>query len=148
MNFIIKSIATVFGIGYFPLAPGTISSLFCLVFFWFAPEFPVHLWVIVIVVLFFLGVWVSTEAEKIWNLSDPSFIVIDEFVGQLITIFAFQKKISVVVGAFILFRFFDVIKCGPMRYSEKLRNGWGVMMDDVIAGMIGHVILRCILFLV
>lgn len=148
MNFAIKSIATVFGIGYSPVAPGTISSLFCLVIYWFAPELPLHIWGVVIAGLFLIGVWVSTKAEKLWGYQDPSFIVIDEFVGQLIAVVGFQKQIYIAVGAFILFRLLDIIKFKPMNYVEKLPKGWGIMMDDVLAGIIAYVILQCIILLI
>lgn len=140
MKLITKIIATVFGIGYFPKAPGTAASAFCLAFFWFIPGIPPFYLAMVIIGLFFVGVWSSTRAEKIWG-HDPSYIVIDEVVGQLITIAGFEKHISIVIGAFILFRLFDIVKCFPINYAEKLPKGWGVMLDDVAAGILAHLIL-------
>ena len=104
------------------------------------PPLPIHYWAIVILALFFIGVWVSFKAAEPGN-HDPSFIVIDEFVGQLIAVAAFEKSIGFIVGGFILFRLFDITKWPPVGYGEKLPGGWGVMMDDVIAGVIGALIL-------
>ncbi|MBN1352552.1 phosphatidylglycerophosphatase A [candidate division KSB1 bacterium] len=140
MKIIIKAIATVFGIGYFPVAPGTVASAFCLALFWFCPEMTTVFWICLIVFLFLIGVWTSTKAEQFWG-HDPSRVVADEFVGQLIVIVPFEKTAGFIIGAFVLFRLFDITKVAPVSYGEKLPGGWGIMMDDVIAGILAAVVL-------
>jgi phosphatidylglycerophosphatase A len=95
--------------------------------------------------LFFVGVWSAGKAEKAFGRVDPGQVVIDEVVGQIITFIATPRVgwIGLIVG-FILFRAFDIVKPFPARQAERLPGGWGIMMDDAVAGCyssIGLVIL-------
>jgi phosphatidylglycerophosphatase A len=73
---------------------------------------------------------------------DPSVVVIDEVVGMWISLILLPKTIAATVMAFLLFRLFDILKPPPARQSERFRNGWGIMTDDVVAGvyanLVGH----------
>ena len=86
--------------------------------------------------------WASGRAEKISGITDPSFVVIDEVAGQLITLFLLPFSWKILIAGFILFRVFDVIKPFPARRAEKLHGGWGIMMDDVLAGLYGNILLQ------
>jgi phosphatidylglycerophosphatase A len=95
-------------------------------------------------VLFGLGVWAAGEGEKFFGRVDPAPVVIDEVVGQFIP-FLWRPHASwkLLIAGFILFRAFDIVKPFPARRAERARSGWGIMLDDVVAGVyaLGGVIL-------
>ena len=138
-------IGTVFNIGKLPLAPGTWSSLAASLtwFFLFDSVSPIILPIITIL-LFITGI---IACEKIINDTkekDPSRIVIDEWVGQWIAFTFMPVNISILVIGLILFRIFDIFKPFPVKSMEKLSGGWGIMMDDVIAGIMAYILLYAI----
>jgi phosphatidylglycerophosphatase A len=99
-----------------------------------------------LIILFtILGAWSSTVAERYWG-EDPSRVVIDEVVGQWITLLAVPAVFSWwhVLAAFILFRFFDIVKPLGVRQMENFKSGWGIMADDILAGIYGAIILYLI----
>ena len=142
-------IATVGYCGYFPFAPGTIGSaaglLFYLIVWW--SQSPV-VEVALILVLFAIGVWTGTTAEKYFGGIDPGPIVLDEVVGMLITLAFIPVGLSGAVAGFVLFRIFDVIKPFPARRLESLHGGLGVMADDAMAAVYANLTLRGLLWLV
>ena len=142
MRFISNLLATGFYVGYVPLLPGTMGSLLGAFLYWLLPNSTAPSFLIVIAVLFLVGAWASTEVEKQTETRDNQKIVIDEVVGVLITLALFEKELIWMGVGFILFRVFDIIKLFPANYSERLPGGWGVMMDDVVAGVYGAVSLR------
>ena len=142
MRFISNLIATGFYVGYVPLLPGTMGSLLGAFLYWLLPNSTAPSFLTVIAALFFVGAWASTEVEKQTETRDNQKIVIDEVVGVLITLALFEKELIWMGVGFILFRVFDIIKLFPANYSERLPGGWGVMMDDVVAGVYGAVSLR------
>lgn len=144
MRIIPRMIATGFFVGYAPFAPGTVGSLLGLFFYWAIPESDTIFSLLVCVFLFVVGAWSATEVEKESGKKDDPKIVIDEIVGILITFIFFKKDLRVLTIGFFLFRFFDIIKLYPAKLSERLPRGWGVMMDDVIAGIYSAVALRLI----
>ena len=135
-------IGTVFNIGKLPLAPGTWSSFFAvLVWYVFFRELNPKYFLLINIILFFLGLISSEIIIKNSNDHDPSKIVIDEWVGQWISLlFLPITFINAVIG-FILFRFFDISKLKPVSYMEKIQGGWGIMLDDVLAGLLTLIIL-------
>jgi len=134
------SIGTVFGFGYFPKAPGTAGSLAGLLAFWFLPiSFG---WVIfLLTALFFLGVWTSAQIETLEG-TDPGLVVIDEFVGQGIACLLLPKSLLFYALAFILFRFFDILKPLGIDRLQDLPGGWGIMTDDLLAGLYANILLQ------
>jgi phosphatidylglycerophosphatase A len=94
-----------------------------------------------------VGAWASGRAEEISGIIDPSFVVIDEVAGQLITLFLLPFSWKVLVAGFVLFRLFDVIKPFPARRLEKMHGGWGIMMDDVLVGVYANILLHLAVFL-
>lgn len=96
--------------------------------------------------IFFTGVWAANQVEKETKVHDNQIIVIDEIVGMLITVALFEKTLIWLVVGFLLFRFFDIMKPFPANSSEKIPHGWGVMMDDVIAGIYSALCLRLIYY--
>ena len=147
MSFIARLIATGFYTGYAPKAPGTAGSLFGLFLYWAIPESKSVYSLVGIALIFFTGVWAANQVEKETKVRDNQIIVIDEIVGMLITVALFEKTLIWLVVGFLLFRFFDIMKPFPANSSEKIPHGWGVMMDDVIAGIYSALCLRLIYYL-
>jgi phosphatidylglycerophosphatase A len=130
--------------GYFPIAPATVTSLFVLLPAYFLVRLP--LWhALVIVVLFFVGVPIATDLEKVWG-RDPGRVTIDEIVGTLITFFLIPVSAWGLVPGFFLWRFFDIVKLPFIDRSQRLPGGWGVMADDVLAGICANLTLRVLLW--
>ena len=140
MKFLVKIFSSVFFIGYIPLASGTFASAFAVLPYLLIRNFWTYF--PVTIVLFFLGVFASTEAEKIYKETDPHKVVIDEVVGYLITMAFVPFGIWWMVAGFFLFRLFDIWKPFPVMQSQKLPGGWGIMVDDVLAGVYANVVLQ------
>jgi len=143
MKFFILFWATGFGIGYLPIAPGTWATLLAIPMESFLSKMPSPFYELTLLALFFLSSWISEKAESLFGRRDDPRIVIDEMLGFFITLLWIPKTaLSMGVG-FLLFRFFDILKPFPIRYLEKrLKGGYGVVMDDVVAGVYGNIILR------
>ena len=137
-----EQISTVFGIGYTVYAPGTIGSLFGLLLYMFIKDFSVVWYVTFIVVLFLIGVLVSDVMEDVYGIKDPSFVVIDEVVGMLISMIAIPYSPLVAILGFLLFRIIDITKIPPLNWLEKLHGGFGIMIDDAVGGLIVNIILQ------
>ena len=133
MKFFNYLVATALGSGYSPVAPGTAGSLLAVLIIYFLS--PISGWVlsIAMLLLFFIGVYSSTALEKDLG-KDPSKVVIDEVVGMGISLIFLPKNWMLFLAAFILFRLFDIFKPFPVNKMENLKSGWGIMMDDVVAG--------------
>lgn len=135
-------IATCVGVGYFPVAPGTAGSAAGLVLVAALQHVPVaRPWLsaslgLMSAGIFALGVWAAGHAERFFDRIDPGEVVIDEVVGQIITFLARPDAPGkYLLAGFILFRIFDVVKPFPVRRAERLPGGWGIMLDDVVAGV-------------
>lgn len=140
-------IATCGYVGYVPVAPGTAGSIAGLALYGAAGLLGgTQVEVGVLAVVLAVGVWSSAASERHLGVTDPGVIVIDEVAGMLITLLALQPTWGGVLAGFLAFRFFDVIKPFPARWAERLPGGWGVMADDVIAGLYAHLALRLLLW--
>ncbi len=135
-------IATCLGTGFIPIAPGTMGSIVALAVFWFLP---VHfgLQMGLIIVFFFLGVWSSGQVEKEKG-NDPGLVNIDEVVGQWITLLMVGHHWLLYLIGFGLFRLFDIWKPFPIDRTQKIRGGWGIMVDDVLAGIYALIVIKII----
>lgn len=144
----LKNIATLGPVGYLPYAPGTFGSLAALIFFAvLKPQLSVQVSLFVAIVL--VGAISSHHAEKLLNEKDSGHIVIDEFAGYTLAVLFLPSAISYFVAAFLLFRFFDILKPPPIRWIEKiLPGGIGIMADDLMAGIYANVVLQAWIFLV
>ena len=127
-------IATVFGIGRAPLAPGTVASVVTVIFLGLVPFSRAGL-VIFLVVVVAVGTWAAHLAERVIGGKDPGAIVIDEVAGMTLSVVAFPLTPEVLAAGLALFRVFDVLKPPPARESQRLTGGVGVMIDDLIAGL-------------
>jgi len=135
------AVATVGGIGYAPIAPGTFGSVAGLALWWvLPPRTVVH--AVAIIALFVVGSWAGSVAEAHFGRIDPAQVVIDEVMGVVITLFLNPVGWAGALLAFLLFRLFDVIKPYPSNRLEKLHGGVGVMADDGMAAVYANVALR------
>lgn len=137
-----KHIATLGPLGYAPIAPGTFGSFFAMVFYFvLKPSFPVQ--VLLLIVVSAVGTIAAHRAEKLLKEKDSSHIVIDEFAGYAVSIIALPQTLMFSVAAFLLFRFFDILKPPPVRWIErKLPGGFGVVADDLMAGVYANLALQ------
>lgn len=149
MKLLARLISTGLGIGYFPIAPGTMGALAILILYWIMPPISTLELLIIIFVLTIVGIYSATltEEEVKQKLGsekgvDPKIVIIDEIIGMLITLVAIPKTTKYVIAAFLLFRVFDIVKPYPIRKIEKLPTGWGIVFDDVMAGIYANLLLQ------
>lgn len=143
MNRLALIIATCAGIGRVPFAPGTFGSIPGILLA-VALHRLGNIWIeaAVIAVVFAVGVWAATEAERAFALIDPGPVVIDEVLGMLMTLAWLPLSLTGVLVGFLLFRVLDVLKPWPARRLEDAPAGWGIMLDDAMAGAYGQLLLR------
>ena len=136
-----RFVATFFYLGKLPFAPGSWGSLGALLLWLLLPvTFSVHLSVIII--LFILGVYSSNKVAEDLDDHDPSEVVIDEVVGMGISLFMLQHSFGLYLLSFILFRVFDILKPSFIYRIQNLSGGWGIMLDDVLAGLLTFIIVK------
>ena len=143
MNSLAKVVATALGAGYSPIAPGTCGTIMAIPLAWVLAPLLVWQFLIVTAAITALGIWAAHRADIAWGTHDSGRIVIDEVAGYLVTV-AFVPRTSVAalgIG-FVLFRALDIIKPPPVRWlDQNLPGGWGVVLDDVAAGVMGAAIM-------
>ena len=129
-------IATGFGIGWIPVAPGTIASLVLAIIFWFfVPESPAHFQYATIFLLFICTRLTLGFVVRKYRVKDESCIVIDEFLGMAAALFLVPKEWWLYLIAFLIFRIFDIVKPWPISWVDRRVPGaYGIILDDVIAG--------------
>ncbi len=137
-----KLVATVFGIGYCPGAPGTAGTLMGLILFYFLrPDLFTHC--AIVFGIFAVGTISAHYAEKAFGTKDSGQIVIDEVLGYAVAVLFLPMTASYLIAGFFLFRFFDIVKPPPVRQIERaFSGGLGVMMDDVAAGVCANLVLQ------
>jgi len=128
------AVATVFRIGHLPLAPGTWGSAAAVVGWYLLPELSSTLYWLIVINLFLIGVIASAIISRRDSDDDPSKVIIDEWVGMWLVLPFAGKSWIWILAAFVCFRLFDILKPFPIKAAEKIRGGWGIMLDDVIAG--------------
>ncbi len=130
-------------VGHAPFASGTFGSLVGLPIVYLLSKANGALALILVVALVLGAVWVAHKAESALQAKDPGCIVIDEIAGMCVTMLFIPLTLTTGIAGFFLFRLFDVIKPPPIRQVErKLHGGWGVVMDDVVAGVMANIVLR------
>lgn len=141
-----KAIATC-GIGYMGKGGGSVAAAaYCVAWLFVATKVPAVWSMAIALAILLLGTWSSDRVERVWG-HDSSKVVVDEVAGMMITLAWAPVDIRYAVAGFVLFRFFDILKPLGIRKAEKLRGGWGVMGDDVLAGIYSFVILQGFLFI-
>jgi phosphatidylglycerophosphatase A len=146
-------IATGFGSGFFPRAPGTAGSLVALIPWWFALRgLPLAWYVLILIIAFIVGVWACSVAGKRLGVDDHRALVWDECVGQWIALCAAPRSswpwmAAFMLAGFLLFRLFDIWKPWPIRMADRrIHGGPGVMLDDVLAGIYALVVMQIATF--
>jgi phosphatidylglycerophosphatase A len=143
-----KLFSTSLGIGYIGKGGGTVAAVACCIcwyFAWAGGYPPPMISVIITLLITFIGVGSSSIVEPIWG-KDPARVVIDEVAGMCISLLFLPVNVKYVFCALILFRFFDIVKPLFIRKMESLPAGWGIMMDDVLAGVYANIILQVVLW--
>ena len=135
-------LATAGGVGLAPLAPGTWgSAVAALAYLWLGGAG----WIVqglALITVTLVGVAAAARAEVAWGGKDPGAVVVDEVAGQWLTLLLLPPRWPVVLAGFLLFRLLDITKPPPCRWLERhLPGGWGVMADDLAAGLIGRILL-------
>ena len=142
MKILIDVIVTNFYIGRLPLAPGTWASIAATISWLFIFDSTNSFLVpLSSIILFFVGVYFIHLSLKKSNDHDPSYIVIDEWVGQWVALSFIPVNLNFAMVGFILFRFFDITKIGPVKYFEKIPGALGVMSDDIAAGLMSAIVI-------
>ena len=136
-----KFIATFFGIGYLPVAPGTLATAAGALIAWFF-RFNIAGFLLVMLLVTAIGFFAAHEAEKAFGRKDPGEIVIDEVSGIMISFFLIPMSWSVIVTGFFLFRAFDMFKVTPADKFEAMGGGAGIMLDDIMAGIYTNLTLQ------
>ena len=126
--------------GYFPVMPGTAGTV-AGVFIYLAIAHlitPVYLFLTLLFILF--SVWISDRTEKFFKKKDPPEVVIDEIAGYLVTMLSFPAEWKYIVVGFILFRILDIVKPYPANHiNNSMEGGWGIVLDDIVAGMYANI---------
>ena len=136
-----RSLVTLFGsffyTGFFPFAPATFASLVWLAVWLFVPGGRLLTHPVALVITIPLAIWLSFIMEGYYG-EDASKIVIDEVVGMQVTLFMLTPEWKVGIAGFLLFRLFDIAKPFPVGRSQKLKGGFGVVIDDFLAGLYSY----------
>jgi phosphatidylglycerophosphatase A len=140
-------IATVFGLGYFPIAPGTVGSLAGLVLCLILHKFTI-IYILTFIILFVAGLRAAGKKETEAGHKDPSCVIIDEFACIFLVFLFIPLEPVYIITGFIIYRIIDIIKVPPMRSAENLRGGWGIMLDDAISGIYTNIILHILKFFI
>ena len=139
--------ATGFGAGYSPFIPGTAGTLVAIPVYYLFSFLPFPLYEMTLLTFFFFSSWVSKQAEAVLGKKDDRRIVIDEIMGFLVTMLWMPPSLPTLIVGFILFRIFDILKPFPIRRLESVPSGFGVVLDDVMAGVYATISLRGIFLL-
>ena len=141
-------LATWFGSGFAPKAPGTFGSLATIPLLWLTSTLGyVSIWepAIIIAIIIILALWATARTEHIWQVHDDPRIVADEVAGMSATLIWFPFDLKHILLGFLIFRLLDIWKPGPIGYiDEKLPGAPGTVLDDVFAGLAGAAILYLI----
>lgn len=141
----IRWLATGSYIGYSPVAPGTCGAVMGLALFLPLALLPPSLYAALLLGLTASGIWAAGEAERLLGRKDASPIVIDEIAGMLLTYFAVPVGFFPLFVGFVVFRLADIFK--PLPQLERLPGGWGIMLDDLCAGLVAQGCIRLLLLL-
>ena len=135
-----------FGSGLAPKAPGTFGTLAAIPVFLLMAHWPLAVYTGVTVLLFLLGILICERCEQRIQVSDHSGIVWDEVVGLLITLIGAPLSWQSISAGFVLFRLFDILKPWPIRRLDRsVHGGFGIMLDDAVAGLLAAVCLQGLL---
>jgi len=132
------------GLGRIPVAPGTFGTLLGIpLYLALSDLLPWYLYLLVILAAMPVHAWICAAGARAYGVGDPGGVVWDEVVGMLIALTAAPPGWAAIVAGFILFRAFDILKPFPIGWLDaRIRGGWGIMLDDVVAGFYALAILQ------
>ena len=133
--------------GFFPIVAGTVGTIPAWLIAYFLIGGNQLVLGILTAVTFVLAIWSAGEAEKMYG-HDAKKIVIDEWAGMFLTLLFIPFSLANYLIAFFAFRFFDVAKVPPASQAERLRGGWGITLDDIIAGIYANILTRVIIYFI
>ena len=135
--------ATGSGSGYVPVVPGTAGTLVAVVLFFVLSSLSLFLYLLTTVAFIFISIWIAHQAAILLQMKDPPPVVIDEIAGYLVTMASFPFTWQYVAAGFIIFRIFDIIKPFPAGwFDRKVAGGYGIVLDDVAAGIYANIVLQ------
>ena len=143
MNKVCKFFGTFCYLGLIPIAPGTFGTLGAAILaiaLWKMNLGGLTTWVSCLFIACALTVWSGNWAEKEYEKKDPQIIVMDEAAGFFLSILAFKPSYPTFICGFVLFRFFDILKPFPVKKFEALPGGWGILCDDLMAGVYAFIV--------
>jgi len=140
-DILLCNLATLGPIGHLRPAPGTIGSLFALATGYMIASFSLGVLVAAILTISILGIFAAERYRERTGKKDASEVIIDEIAGQWVPLVIIPLDVKWYIAAFLLFRFFDISKIGPVGHAEKFMGGIGVMADDLVAGILTALLL-------
>jgi len=140
-----KLISTSLGIGYIGKGAGTAAAVACCICWYFLQihGFRAGPAIIFTTVVTLLGIWSAGKVEAIWG-PDPNRVVIDEVAGMCISLLFLPVTLKYILLGLVLFRFFDIVKPLFIKKMENLPGGWGIMFDDILAGIYANILLQVV----
>jgi phosphatidylglycerophosphatase A len=143
---LILLLASGLGAGFSPFAPGTAGTLVAIPIELVLSPIRSPVYELTILTFFFFSSWIAERAQNHWQKRDDQRIVIDEIMGYFLTMLWIPKTTLFIILGFFLFRFFDIVKPPPIRLIERAKGGFGVVLDDVLAGVYSNIILQIICY--
>lgn len=148
MKYAWRIVATFFGLGFFPVAPGTLTSLaVILIYRYWIHSLSWPYLLICFLALLALGVPAASRYSSELERRDPGRVVIDEAAGQFLVLALVPSEWTFLIAGFLLFRFFDIVKPFPIRRAEEFPSGWGIMADDILAAVMAKAVLHVFIYL-
>jgi len=152
-HFLINTLSSFFYVGYIPGAPGTWASLLAVIIWLLLPVYSIVVQILIVSFAFLIGIYVAGLSEINSGVVDPSFVVIDEVAGMWLALLLMPRvpapKYVILTGlAFILFRIFDITKLYPINKLEQMSGGFGIMMDDIAAGLLTAISINLIIWVI
>ena len=136
--------------GYVPFAPGTMGTIVAMGIYFLEYLIFGEMCRIVnlaaVVILFYPSIIICSEGEKFFGKKDPPQVVFDEFMGYWVSVLIFPFNWKIAVLAFLIFRLFDIFKPFPVNKSERFNGGFGILIDDIIAGIYTNLVVSCIYY--
>lgn len=142
-----KAFSTGLGIGYIGKGAGTVAAMAtCICWYFLQLNGPQNIPALgITIAITLVGIWSSGVVEKVWG-EDPQRVVIDEIAGMCISLLFLPVNVKYLLAGLILFRFFDIVKPLMIKRMERLPGGWGIMFDDVLAGVYANLILQIVFY--
>jgi len=152
-HFLINTLSSFFYVGYIPGAPGTWASLVAVVIWVLLPVQSIVAQILIVSFAFLIGIYVAGLSEINSGVVDPSFVVIDEVAGMWLALLLMPRVpyphyLTLALLSFIIFRFFDITKLYPINKLEQMSGGFGIMMDDIAAGLLTAISINLIIWVI